>query len=320
MEHQPVTHTQTDRRLGRLPSGADLTVTVHRYTGGPGPTVYLQAAQHGIELNGPAVLRRLDERLDGAEIAGTVIAVPVANPPAFDHRSYTTPSAYDVVNPNLNRVWPGDGEGSLQERLAARLWGLAGNADAAVDLHTGTADMLEHVRYRADDEAARDLATAFGTEFVLADTDSEASAEGTFREAAANAGIPAVTAELGNSRQVSHDAIRTGVGGLVNVLRSLSVLPDTPASAPDRTTLRDDGETVRAQASGLFELRPGVDVGDYVPPGAELGTVYCPATFESLQTVTTDDGGVPYSLAREAVVAAGERVAAIATRAESDRR
>lgn len=314
MESQPVTHTRSDRRLGRLPSGADLTVTVHRYAGGPGPTVYVQAAQHGIELNGPAALRRLHERLADAEVAGTVVVVPVANPPAFDHRSYTTPSAYDVVNPNLNRVWPGDREGSLQERLAARLWELAGDADAAVDLHTGTADMLEHVRYRAADGTARELATAFDTEFVLADTDDEASAEGTFREAAANAGLPAVTAELGNSRTLSHAAIETGVDGIENVLRSLSVLPEPPESGPDPTTLRDDGETVRAAASGLFELQPGVVVGEYVPPEAELGTVYCPSTFEPLQTVTTDDGGVPYSLARESVVAAGERIAALATR------
>lgn len=314
MESKPVTHTRTDRRLGRLPSGADLTVTVHRYAGGPGPTVYVQAAQHGIELNGPAALRRLHARLADAEVAGTVVVVPVANPPAFDHRSYTTPSAYDVVNPNLNRVWPGDREGSLQERLAARLWDLAGEADAAVDLHTGTADMLEHVRYRAADGTARELAAAFGTEFVLADTDDEASAGGTFREAAANAGIPAVTAELGNSRTLSHDAVETGVDGIENVLRSLSVLPEPPESGPDPTTLRDDGETVRAAASGLFELQPDVVVGESVPPEAELGTVYCPSTFEPLQTVTTDDGGVPYSLARESVVAAGERIAALATR------
>ena len=54
MSHERVTHTTTERTLGRLPSGADVAVTVHRYEGGDGPTVYVQAAQHGIELNGPA--------------------------------------------------------------------------------------------------------------------------------------------------------------------------------------------------------------------------------------------------------------------------
>ena len=82
MSHERVTHTATERTLGRLPSGADVAVTVHRYEGGDGPTVYVQAAQHGIELNGPATLRRLHEALLDAELAGTVLTVPLANRPA----------------------------------------------------------------------------------------------------------------------------------------------------------------------------------------------------------------------------------------------
>ena len=94
MTHEPATYTTSERTLGRLPSGADVAVTVHRYEGGDGPTVYAQAAQHGIELNGPATLRRLHEELLDAELAGTVVAVPLANRPAFDHRSYGAPPEF----------------------------------------------------------------------------------------------------------------------------------------------------------------------------------------------------------------------------------
>mgnify|MGYP002761354569 FL=1 len=163
MDHTPVTHTATDRTLGHFPSGRDVSVTVHRYEGGPGPTVFVQAAQHGIELNGPAALRRLHARLVDAEIAGTVVAVPVANPLAFDHRSYLTPEAYDAFNSNFNRIWPGDGDGSFQERLVANIWPLVEAADAAIDLHTGMPEMLEHVRFGADDADARAIASAFGS-------------------------------------------------------------------------------------------------------------------------------------------------------------
>ncbi|MDS0279588.1 succinylglutamate desuccinylase/aspartoacylase family protein [Halomicroarcula sp. S1AR25-4] len=316
MEYESVTHTTSDRCLGRLPSGSDVSVTVHRYVGGPGPAVYVQGAQHGIELNGPAALRRLHGRLIDAEIAGTVVVVPVVNPLAFDHRSYMTPAEYDVMNPNLNRVWPGDEAGSLQERLAARLWDLVTDADAAVDLHTGTADMLEHVRYQDGEGGARTLARAFGTEYLVVDSD-EAPADddfrGTFRTAAARADVPAITVELSNSRTVTHSAIDTGVVGVENVLRELGVLPDDPARPPDQTRLRNDGATTVAAESGLFELRPDLGVGDHVEAGETLGAVYSPSTFERLQTATADDGGVAYSLAREAVVVAGERIAGIAT-------
>lgn len=315
MEYAPVTHTTTDRLLGRLPSGRDVSVTVHRYIGGSGPTAYIQAAQHGIELNGPAALRRLHDRLLSADIAGTVIAVPVVNQLAFDHRSYMTPGEYDVLNPNLNRVWPGNASGTLQEQFAARLWDLVTTADVAIDLHTGTADMLEHVRCREDDADARRFAEAFGTAYRLTDSDgTEDGASGrTFRSAAADAGIPAITAELSNSRQITHDAVEAGVDGIQNVLRESALLHDEPVTLADQTVLRNNGEPVTAAESGLFECRPDLTVGDTVSEGEELGTMYVPSTFEQQQVVTATERGVVYSLAREAVVVAGERLASIAT-------
>ncbi|PSP60782.1 serine protease [Halobacteriales archaeon QH_8_67_36] len=312
MSYEKVTHTATDRTLGQLPSGTDVTVTVHRYAGGSGPTVYVQAAQHGIELNGPAALRRLHGRLLDAEIAGTVVVVPVVNSLAFDQRSYMTPPEYDVMNPNFNRVWPGDGEGSLQERLAAALWTLVTEADAVVDLHTGTPDMLEHVRYRADRPAARRLGEAFGTEYLLTDDPDDETPSGTFRAAAAREGIPAITAELANSRQIAPEAVTVGVEGILNVLREVDVLNGQPTPSPNQTRLHDDPDATFATASGLFELRPDVRVGDHIEAGEELGSVYDPSTFERCQTVTAAANGVAYSVSRESVVVAGERLVSVA--------
>ena len=315
MSHERVTHTATERTLGRLPSGADVAVTVHRYEGGDGPTVYVQAAQHGIELNGPATLRRLHEALLDAELAGTVLTVPLANRPAFDHRSYGAPPEFDAVNPNMNRVWPGDEDGTFQERLAAELWELVSAADAIVDLHTGTADMLEHVRVTGGDPEARGLAEVFGTEFLLVD-DPDDTPGGKLRTAAADADVPAIAVELANSRQVSHDAVDAGVRGARNLLRELDVLAGRPDPPPEQTVLRDDTERTAAQASGLFELRPDIGVGEYLEAGSELGTIYCPSSFERLQTVTVADSGVAYSLTREGVMVAGERLAAVGRRVE----
>lgn len=310
MEHEPVTHTTTEHRLSRHPSGAAVDVTVHRYTGGSGPTVYLQAAQHGIELNGPVALRHLHERLIDATLAGTVVAVPVANPPAFDHRSYLTPAEYDARNPNLNRVWPGDETGSFQERIAARLWELVTDADAVVDLHTGTPDMLAHVRFTEGSDA-RELATAFGTEYLLADPGEGTT--GMLRDAAERAGIPAITAELSNSRTVDRSAVDAGVRGVLNVLRETGVLEEPPTAPSDPTVLRNGLEHTIAEESGLFEPRPTVAVGDRLEAGDPLGAVYAPASFERLETVSVSEAGVVYSLAR-GVVREGERLAAVAAR------
>ncbi len=313
MEYAPVSHSQTTRPLVRLPSGGSVSVTVHRYVGGDGPTIYLQATQHGIELNGPATLRRLHEELTNRSIAGTVVVIPVVNPLAFDHRSYITPAEYDARNPNLNRVWPGSDDGSLQERLAASLWPLISSAEAVVDLHTGTADMLEHVRHFRDQPAATDLAKAFDTDYRLVDElESEAEFErGTLRAAAAHADVPAITVELKNSRQVVHSAVETGLSGIRNVLASRSVLDEPITESSEQVVLDRDGHAVTATESGLFELDPSLAVGDTVEDGDPLGVIYSPSTFDALETVRTKKVGTIYSLARESVVVTGERVAAI---------
>ena len=46
-------HTTERVTLARLPSGVEIETTVHVYDGAAdGPTVYVQAAQHGREING----------------------------------------------------------------------------------------------------------------------------------------------------------------------------------------------------------------------------------------------------------------------------
>jgi predicted deacylase len=111
---------------------------------------------------------------------------------------------------------------------------------------------------------------------------------------------------------VGRTAVEDGADGVLNVLRELDVLAADPTDPPDQSVFRVDADPVRAEASGLFELGPGVGVGDRVTAGDELGVVYSPSTFEPRQRVTADVGGLVYSLARGGVTVAGERLAAVA--------
>ncbi|MEF8757920.1 MAG: succinylglutamate desuccinylase/aspartoacylase family protein, partial [Halobacteriales archaeon] len=226
-------HSAERLTLARLPSGVRIETTVHTYDGAAdGPTVYVQAAQHGQEINGTEVLRRLHGRLDPEALAGRIVAVPVADPLTFDRVSYTTPESLDSVNPNMNRAWPGNAGGTLHERMAATLWEHAENADAVVDLHTASPNSLPHVVFMEGDAESRRLAEAFGTDLLLAeqaddDADEDWHArnfEGKFRVAATNAGIPSITPELAHNKQIVEAAVETGVTGLLNVLRELDAL------------------------------------------------------------------------------------------------
>jgi predicted deacylase len=372
--------------LARLPSGIRVETTVHRYgtgagtdldgdaasdgepTGPPaagpdaiaaladaeGPTLYVQAAQHGREVNGSAVCRRLHDRLVARadDLAGTVVVVPVADPLTFDRVSYTTPEALDAVNANMNRVWPGDPDGSIHERMAARLWPYAAAADACIDLHTGSPDTLTHTVYLRGDDASRALAEAFGVPFLFGETAGDDADDewhdrdfaGKFRVAATAAGIPTITPELAHNKQLVEPAIDAGVDGAANACRHLGILPGEPSGprvgvesgvesgvGPQAGDGRsghgtaaeargDEGYRylhnhlgrVRASDSGLFVVDDGVELGTAVAEGDRFGAVYDPTTYEEQQVATADRDGVCYSIAREATVRAGETLVGVA--------
>jgi predicted deacylase len=339
-------HDASELVLARLPSGVPIRTTVHVYgqgslvdgPNGPaldvpsdgGPVIYAQAAQHGREVNGTAVLRRLHERLTGggeeavdADLAGTLVTVPVADPLTFDHVSYTTPEALDATHSNMNRCWPGDDEGTLHERMAARIWAFASAADAIVDLHTGSPAMLTHTVYMRGDEPCRSLAEAFGTDLLLAeaagdDADAEWSERGfagKLRVAATREGIPTITPELAHSREIVPGAVEVGVRGTLDVLRHEGLLPGEPEPW-DGTVARNHLGRVNAAESGLFTPERDLAVGDEVVEGERLGVVHDPTTFEALQTARADRDGIVYSVARESTVTAGSTLVGVAERLE----
>ncbi|RLM50928.1 succinylglutamate desuccinylase/aspartoacylase family protein [Halorubrum sp. Atlit-28R] len=348
-------HTSRTLTLARLPSGVPIRTTVHAYgegrlvdgddgpvldAPGDGPVVYAQAAQHGREVNGTAVLRRLHDRLTGdaaegsgtgdaeradgpsaADLDGTLVTVPVADPLTFDRASYTTPESLDSRQPNMNRCWPGDPEGSLHERMASRLWAFASEADAIVDLHTGSPSMATHTVYMRGDDACRGLAEAFGTDLLLAeaagdDADTEWDERGfagKLRVAATREGIPTITPELAHSKEIVPGAVKTGVAGTLGVLRREGLLGGEP-DPWDGVVARNHLGRVIADDSGLFVPEPDLAVGDRVAAGERVGEVFDPTTFETLQVARADRDGIAYSVAREATVTAGATLVGVAER------
>ncbi|MCE9591452.1 MAG: succinylglutamate desuccinylase/aspartoacylase family protein [Planctomycetes bacterium] len=122
-------------RQERGPGGA-ATPVCEIDGGSPGPTWLLSAAIHGDEYEGPEAIRRAVRELSGMKFPGRVIALPVANPMAYAAGVRCTPEDRG----NLNRVFPGDANGSVTPQWADWLWRtFAARADRLIDLHAGGA-------------------------------------------------------------------------------------------------------------------------------------------------------------------------------------
>src|SRR5215472_12617347 len=104
----------TESRMMEAPGAPSIPVTIVRGAK-PGPTLALIAGNHGYEYPPILALQRLRAQIDPASLAGTVIMVHVANMPSFLGRTvYFSPAD----GKNLNRVYPGQRDGTMSERIA----------------------------------------------------------------------------------------------------------------------------------------------------------------------------------------------------------
>src|SRR5258708_39569273 len=91
-----------------LASGFELFIPLHRLEGrSPGPTLGLSALVHGDEPLTNEVVRQVLSSIDPADLRGTLLAVPVVNPLAFESLTRHTP--VDMLD--LNRNFPGSPAG-----------------------------------------------------------------------------------------------------------------------------------------------------------------------------------------------------------------
>jgi predicted deacylase len=216
--------------------------------GGPGPTVFITATVHGDELNGVGILRALLDERSFAALAGTLIAVPVANVPGFLALDRGLPDRRD-----LNRSFPGRRGGSLAARLAEVLFReVVSKSDFGIDLHTAGAERTNYPQLRADLSRPHvaALAEAFGCPLIVDAPGPEKS----LRRTAVAAGVPTIVYEAGSPLRFERPFIEIGVAGILNVLRSLGMLPGAVVQPPVRLVVRRT-RWVRATVGGIVELK-----------------------------------------------------------------
>jgi predicted deacylase len=256
--------------VARLYTHADLSMPVEVVNGRrDGPRLFVSAAIHGDELNGVEIIRRLLRHTSLKRLHGTLIAVPVVNVHGLLHRSRYLPDRRD-----LNRVFPGNERGSLAARIAHLFMReIVANATHGIDLHTGAVhrDNLPQVRANLNDQETRSLAEAFGTP-VLINADLR---DGSLREAAAEAGIPMLLYEAGEALRFDEVAIRVGLRGVLNVMRSLDMLPKVKRKEPRVMPVVSQGTTwIRAAESGILWSR--LRLGARVSKGDVIGRIAAP--------------------------------------------
>ena len=237
----------------------------------PGKRILFVAGVHGDELNPIAAVQATFATLDPAKMTGSAIAIIGPSRPSIENitRTWTINDlGGEQINPN--RTWPGREDGNAVERhswlITHKL--IRGNVDIGIDHHTaGTGvDFARFVFAYADSPASIELGGLYPVDQIMLYT----GIPGTLEYSLVQAGIPAVTTELGGPRGFVPEMVKMGVDGNHNVLVHYGVLPGPKRqTAADRDVfIGDDIESVQAVAGGFVTLL--VKLNDTVAKGQKI--------------------------------------------------
>lgn len=307
----PGTRRTIELPVARLPTDTSLSLPVAVVNGlRPGPTLWLDAAIHGDELNGVEIIRQVLRLLRPRELTGTVIAVPVVNVFGFVNQNRYLPDRRD-----LNRSFPGSARGSLAAQLAHLfMTQVVERCDYGIDFHTGSDHRtnLPQLRVDLDDAEVHRLALAFAPPAVVDATHRD----GSLRWACHQRHIPLLVFEGGEAHRFNDGAVRAGVDGTLRVLAALGMYPhEVPAPHRQTTIVRHSGWE-RARRSGI--VRIDVVPGQAVQRGDVIGVI-ADALGQRPTPVKASRSGIVLGYTRNPLASQGDALVHLADLSETAR-
>ena len=313
-----ITHLSLPYSIDRSPY-FQIKIPICQIRNGDGPRVLLMAGNHGDEYEGELTLLKLIQKLEPADVSGTITIMPAVNLPAVMAARRRSP--FD--DGNLNRAFPGDPKGTPTERIADFIeTDLVPRHDILFDLHSGGTSMAHLpcglIERHADPalhakslEAMQSLGMAHG--FVANNGPETPTSIG----AAFRAQIPHVSGEFGGGATVTPETMRLTGEAVDRFLMHQGVIDQLVlaqnAAMPEETVLlgldRQD-LFVYALREGWFE--PAVVLGQKVTAGQPAGWLHdLKEISRPAEELTFAEAGVVLALRLHTHSQAGDCLAAV---------
>jgi len=261
-----------------LPDGEEAKIPLIVVNGiKEGPRIGFFGAIHGDELEGVQAIWRIAEELDPKKMKGAFLGIPVVNPSGYWNRVRNNPDD----NVNINRVFPGNMEGTVSRRIAYTIYEyIIYQIACIVDYHAMGSRALAvntvHIRHYANRtlwEKTSEIASICGFKYVS--VIPEGIANGMLDDINARDpehGIPYVSTEMsgvGAAYAGLDERINMCIQLGFNIMKYYDIVPGEPdIPEPPRFTIA--GEWPTKSQPGPDFTRAGGWMKPYVTPGQEV--------------------------------------------------
>lgn len=273
----------TRLKLALVPNELGDYITIHvtvakgRFAG---PVLGITSALHGNELNGIPLIFRLFREIDVDTMKGTVVSIPVLNPPGYQRRQRGFHDGQD-----LNRLFPGKAEGNCGQTYVHHvLEKIIKKFDYHIDMHTASFGRKNSLYVRADmrHPVSHEMALLQHPQIIVHNT----APDGSLRSAAMALGIPSITVEIGDPLVFHNTFVSSALYGVENVMRWLDI--QSFGDEEDESPAGDDEEEEMVLDEKYLGEELTLDASSPPPPLAPLGTRSGESDFELKKRSSVD--------------------------------
>lgn len=299
-----------------LPVGEQLAVRKNRICykedNGHLGRISIVSGIHGDELEGQyvcyEVARRIGEHPEALQ--GIVDIYPALNPIGLDMAHRNMPR----LEMDMNRMFPGNKQGDMYERMAAAIVEDLAGSDICIDVHASDIFVREIPQVRLSEEFADRLlpfARLMNVDMIWMNATATVH-EATLAHSMNICGVPALVVEMGLGNSINRAYGNQVVDGIFNLMHEMGLWTG-PVGEVQLPVISSDGEVefIRSEEDGIF--LPGIEHNHYVKKGDVIGELVDPYSGRRKQLIQAGRDGLVFTLRVYPVVYPGDLIARILT-------
>ena len=300
--------------LVELPVGERLVINKNRIIGRDPETKRLAVVTgiHGDEFEGQYICYEVARRImeEREHLTGTVDIYPALNPLGLDAATRAVPK----LNMDLNRMFPGNEDGTTMERVTSAIIKDILGADMCLDIHSSNIFVKEIPQVRVSEEFADRLlpfARLLNTDMVWMNASATVH-EATLTHSMNMLGVPSLVVEMGVGTRIDRGYGNQVVEGIFNLMKELKMWDGTVGKI-QYPAISTDGEIefIRSNSTGVF--LPAIAHNHYVRKGDKLGETISPLEGKVLEEIRALKSGLVFTLREYPFVREGSLLARILT-------
>lgn len=260
---------------------------------------------HGDELEGQYVCFELQRRIEQNKecLTGIVDIYPAVNPLGIDSITRGIP-AFDL---DMNRLFPGDIDGSMLEYVVARIMEDVAGSDCVLDIHASNIYLTEIPQIRINElhqDILVPMAEAANVDFIWIHGASTVL-ESTFAYSLNHIGTPVLVVEMGVGMRITRTYGDQMVDGIFHLMKKMGIWNGEVKSVrkPIISRKPEDVCYLNASVGGVFI--PNVEHGAKLKKDEIIGQIVDPLCGKVLDEVRTPEDGMLFTIRDYPVVVEG---------------